>query len=226
MARDFDGIDDAIDYGSDASIDDFSQITIAAWFVTDNAALSYAIFRKDGAAFKLLRISLADNDVLELSHGFSVTRGDWFGSNGANTAGQRYHGVYTYDNTSVLNNGQAYLDGATDTMTEDSTPVGTATLDAARNASSGDDFFMDGRLQTLCYDNTIWDAASRNRHRWWGVAPGGPSTVKMWHPFYTSDLNNKGTATANGTASGTLMASFATPTVRPGTAMMGMGVGW
>jgi len=48
--------------------------------------------------------------------------------------------------------------------------------------------------------------------------------VKVWHPLWTSDLNNRGTATANGTATGTTMDNASCPRVeRCHAAMMGVG---
>ena len=46
--------------------------------------------------------------------------------------------------------------------------------------------------------------------------------VLVYHPFFTDDLNNHGTATANGTATGATVASLVAPCGRPG---MGIGLG-
>jgi len=105
-----------------------------------------------------------------------------------------------------------YVNGVSQTVAVNTAPAGTQSSDAAGTLAAGETTTglndYDGRLAFWCYDSTLWDAAKVNRHYWWGCAPGGPSTVKVWHPFWTSDLGNRGTAVADGTATGTSMASL------------------
>lgn len=53
--------------------------------------------------------------------------------------------------------------------------------------------------------NSIVTDADANRFHWWGAAPGGPSTMLVWLPLWTTDVANKGaggafTFTENGTS--------------------------
>ena len=78
---------------------------------------------------------------------------------------------------------------------------------------------MDGRLQNFCFDETALTDELVNRARWWGRPKGG---VLVYHPFYTTKLDNEGSATAPGTATGSIMGSLVVPCGRPG---MGIGLG-
>lgn len=231
MARDFNGVNEQIVLGSDVSIDAFALRSVAFWYQSDSGT-SYAIlFGKDGPAtnsgfgisrdFNLTRLTITH------TFGAGATEARW-NVTGSDPGTALHHVVITYDNGNVANNPLCYIDGVSVAVTVATAPSGTADSDAAKDlyvgqgADGGGDF--DGRLAHLSYDNTIWDAAMVNRHRWWGTAPGGPSTVKVWHPWWTAELNNKGTATANGTATGTRVDNASVPKVeRMWGSLMGCG---
>lgn len=228
MARDFNGSADFIDWGSDASIDDLSPMTISVWLSRDVSGGNHPLFAKRGFANGwILTVDNVTNG-LDFEFNWSTARGIWAGSSTL-SATTRYHIVVSYDKGAAAGTDPTmYVNGAAETITENSTPTGTANSDAAESANSGKDgsfgfAFLDGRIGWLCFDSGVWDAAARNRARWWGRPHGG---VKVYHPLVTAKLANEGSATANGTATGTAVAGFATPVVRPGAAMMGMGVGW
>lgn len=230
MARDFAGGTDAIACGSDASIDGFVSYTIAVWVRADAAsAQSDPIAMKRSAdtnGWDLGWQAFLSPPEFELQVGFSTTNGIWRG--GAQTAGQLYHLVVVYDNSSTANNPTIFVDGTSVTVTQSQAPAGTAGSDAAGTLQLGTEFtatrFFDGVVGFFAYHNGFYDSAMVNRHRWWGCAPGGPSTVKVWHPLWTTDLNNKGTATANGTATGTTVDNASVPKVeRMWGSLMGCG---
>lgn len=211
MARDFDGTNDRIDCGSDASLDSFSSKTMAYWYVRDVGLAVHSIIQKDRFAigWGAGHGSTANNKVYFMRD-FDTTNGEWTSTNVVG-AGAISHVVITYVD-GISNDPVIYLNNVSETVLEVSTPTLTVVDDAANSLTLGEtggganDF--NGRLGFVCYDNTIWTAADVNRHYWWGCAPGGPSTVKVWQPFWTSELTNKGTAVANGTATGTTMASL------------------
>lgn len=218
MARVFNGTNENINFGSDASVDGdgsttFVNKTIAFWYRKDSGGAStHTLF---GKASNTAWQFAAGSSTFFFAHGFSTANGVWTSAT-ATSIGALVHIVVTYNNSSVSNDPDLFFNGALDTETETTTPVGTTTGDAANdlkcgeNTGGGND--MCGAILALCYDDTIWTSAQRNRHRWWGRTGG---SVKVRHPFLTSKLINEGTATATGTATGTTVGSL--PRVmRPG----------
>lgn len=225
MARDFDGANDKIDCGSDASIDGFASKTIAIWVRSDETSGDFDALVSKGMG-PGWQLGVYGTNEFAFLQGWSSVDGNW--ETPAQAANALLHFVATYNGGATGNDPVLYVNGSPVTASEVGSPAGTIDTDAAQSlimgeAADGSNDF-DGLLAFVCYDNTIWDAAMVNRHKWWGCAPGGPSTVKVWLPFLTSDLNNKGTATANGTATGTTMNNTAMPRVeRMWGSMMGVG---
>jgi len=225
MSRNFNGANDVINYGSDASIDNFAQKSIGLWLQRSSIDTNDFIFGKDRAIANwgcTIRGAAAPANVFSFEHGFSVTDGEWRASTVIST-GVLHHVVITYNNASILNDPVVTINGIDDTITEATSPAGAADSDATPNLLQGEngggvaDF--GGDMGWLVYASGIWDAAQKNRHRWWGT-PGG--AVALNHPLVTSNLTNKGTATANGTATGTTMSSIPRVERNLGT-MMGCG---
>lgn len=227
MARDFDGTNDRISFGSDASIDDFVAMTICAWVRADAAATDVILSKSntgsgEGPSFYF------DSDKLRLIRPFSTTDGDWNSGAASLSTGQLKHVAVTYDRGATTNDPVFYIDGVAQTTTEATAPVGTADADATQNLVAGETSGgfndLDGLLGHIVYHDAILTAADINRARWWGSPRGGPSTVKIWHPLWTSDLANRGSATATGSATGTTMDNANCPRVeRMYGSMMGCG---
>jgi hypothetical protein len=162
--------------------------------------------------------SVATNAAL-FSQDTTGTTGTWRGSTALNGAWHQV--VIVYDG--ALGTPTMYVDGATESVSTISTPTGSASSDAGDSlylgelAGSASDYL--GAVGWVQYDNTQWDSSQVNRHRWYGKKGGN---VPVDHPLWTSALTNQGTATANGTATGTTMTS--SPKVERCYAMM-MGVG-
>lgn len=227
MARDFDGVDDELDVGSDTSIDDFAQRTFSCWIVPDVISTNPVIYEKVGTGPQGCRMTLLSTGALRLDFTWTGANGEWDTTNNALTTGTRYHITYTYDNGATTNDPVFVVNGNTATITENGTPTLVADTEAAYNLQFGLDFSstgdFDGRLQNIVYHNTIMTAAEINTARWWGRPFGG---LKVYHPLWTNKLTNEGSATADITAAGTTVVGIVTPVVRPGAAMMGMGIGW
>lgn len=207
MARSFDGTNDRISFGANASIGDFTSKTVAFWVVVDAIGALQTLVNKDRpTAFWELRV--AASGVLEFVAAFSTTNGLWT-STTTLSANTLYHIVVVYDGSNVANNPTIYINGVADTVVTNTAPVGTLSADAAaplligeRGTGAAD---LAGRLSAFAYDNTLWTAAQVNRHRWWGRIGGA---VKVRHPLLTTKLTNEGSATADGTATGTTVASL------------------
>lgn len=232
MARDFDGANDNIAFGSDTSIDQFVTKSIAMWVQKDNSSVAWFAFGKDRfAAAWGLGNSGGGTDNLEFYHQWSGTDGSWFATNSGVGTGLR-HIVVTYvgGGTAPGNDPLFYFNNVLQTTVQElTTPTGTIDTDAAANLRCGETGAngadMDGRIGWLNYFNGTFTADDRNRAMWWGKARGD---VQVYHPFVTTKLGNEGTGVANGTASGTTVTNSAmiTPVVRPGSSLMGFGVGW
>lgn len=230
MARDFDGVGDQLALGSDASIDAFVSRSVAMWLRLDSSVSYATLSAKDAPAtlsgFALARGFGATTLTITQTWDGNAIEARWNVNTDPGTTLR--HVVVTYNNSSAANDPAAWIDGASSGVTETVAPGTTADSDAAKNLvlglADGGGGDLDGLIGFYCYDNTIWDAAMVNRHRWWGSAPGGPSTVKVWHPFWTDQLNNKGTATANATATGTTVNNASVPKVeRCWAGLMGVG---
>lgn len=228
MARNYNGTSDFIDWGSDASIDDLVPMTISFHVNLANITNDHPFLAKRGYANGWFFGFDSVLDKLDFEFNFTTTRGIWAGST-VFVAGTNYHIVLTYDkNAAAGTDPVIYVNGVAETITENSTPVGTPVSDAVEPMNSGKDdsfdtAFLSGKLGWLCYASGAWDAAAVNRARWWGRPHGG---IAVYHPLVSGKLTNEGTATANGTATGTTVANMVTSVVRPGSAMMGMGIGW
>lgn len=229
MARDFDGTNDRVDFGSDPSIDDWTTLSFAVWIAHDVAANDALANKGSGLAGNngwALEVSSASPGVLAFNRSWTTTRGNWTAGS-IPTNGTRTHVAVVYDGSLTTNDPEIYVNGVLQTETETATPAGSlgtdgaATLRIGESAGGGTDF--DGRHQNVNFANALFDAAAVNRAKWWGRPHGG---INVYHPFFTTKLANEGSATANGTVTGTTVAAFPTPVQRPGSALMGMGCGW
>ncbi len=208
MAYSFDGVDDSIDFGSDASVDAFSSRTVCAWVQRTAGLAQHFVMGKDryGANWGFGFEDVLDNK-LSFIRNWSGSNAKWRGST-AIVSGDMVHIAVTYSDSSTSNDPIIYLNGVLETVSEEVAPAGSAnsdatpTLRAGRTGVPGQPFA--GLIGFLMYDNTIWTAADVNRHRCWGTRGG---TAKCLYPLMT-DANNRGSATANGTVSGATLASI------------------
>ena len=191
-----DGVNEPISLGSDASIDDLNPFTIACWVEIDDFSNDQrTLWEKVSGTAELGRFQT--DGTLQLFHGFSTDFGQWR-TVGSLTTGTPHHVVVSYDNSDTANVPTVYFDLVSQTVNTEQTPVGTASSDAASNLllggrAAGTDE-MDGALQHCVIDDTIWSAAQRNRHYYYGTIGGG---VEVQHPMVTDKLENEGSATAN-----------------------------
>jgi hypothetical protein len=222
MARSIDnGAGDSIDYGSDASIDDFILKSFCMWQQIDlvvNTENSSGKFSgaNDWSVDSARALAAEANAHLRFRQDFTTVDGDWAQANNSLTLGVDQAVALTYDRGATANNPSSWVNGTSVAMASVVVPVGASNGDAANSLSMGPDGGVQVRtVGWFVYNNTTLTAADANRHRWHGMAPGGPSTMDVWHPFVTDSTVNKGTATADAALTGTTMVSI--PKVsRPG----------
>ena len=230
MARDFDGTNDNLKTADNAVSGVNTDLkSYAYWIIRDSQPAA-------GQATIDLHTQASGTETVQITtrpptvSGFLIrlrqvgaTDGIW--DTGDLPLNTLTHVAITYDRSSSLNDPVIYIDGTSVTITEvtaTSTPTtGDDTLRLGETAAGAGD--LNGTLGFVTIDGgALWAAADVNRHRWWGCAPGGPSTVEVWYPLWTTNLAQKGTGGGDLTASGTTVVSL--PRVeRCWGSMMGVG---
>lgn len=136
-ALDFDGSDDLINCGSDASLDDMGTFTLEA--------LAYPDTFGGGSAARILskmNSSHSDgwdfyihdnNDNLNFVQRMSGDSGIWTSPSSSVSTGSWQHLAATYDDSSVSNDAILYIDGASVSVTETQAPTGSVAADTAND---------------------------------------------------------------------------------------------
>jgi len=170
QAATFDGITSGINVGSDASLDNVfaSGGTISTWInpvgwgeggfgrIVEKAANSIG---GGGYGFQIAGTTPANGQIL-FEHGFSGTVGRWRTNPGTISLNSWQNIVVTYDNSSASNVPAIYINGIQQSLIFSSTPVGTASSDAAQNlvignSSNASDRTFDGQIDELQISSTI-----------------------------------------------------------------------
>jgi len=236
MARDFDGTNDnLINVNGFTGLTNATQLSSGGWYFRRTGAIAMSLMQdasQDGAGNGQL-IAMDLNGVggstytLSTLAMWSTTIGQWRTTNADGSLNVRFHYCVTYDGGATTNDPLLYVDGTSVSVTETATPVGSLvtsgcdTLKMGERVNGGSDY--DGQIQHYFQHTGILSDGEVNRAKWWGRSIGG---MLAYFPFVTDKLVNDGTQSATLTATGTTVAELATPVVRPGTAMMGMGIGW
>jgi hypothetical protein len=216
MARSFTS-GDSITLGSDASIDDYTTKNIFAWVQSAPAAgnSGVQVSKLTGWGFFTTRaLALEANNHLLLQQDFSTSDGAWVTANNTITQSVDTAVGVVYNRSAAGNTPTFYVNGATSSTTTSSVPIGSSVADAAGSLDLSSSV-QDWVIGHLIYDDVAFTAADANRHKWWGMAPGGPSTVSVYHPMWTDHTTNKGTATADLSLTGTAVVSMP-KVMRPG----------
>jgi hypothetical protein len=160
-ARDFDGVDDYINVSSGSSIDNIFNggATISVWInpegwgggqygrILDKATSTLGA---DGWGMCVDGEADATYHHILFYRGFDSVRGLWYTPAYSISLDQWYHITVTYDDTSDSNDPIIYINGVSQSITEDNTPVGSAQDDSVQSLLFGD-FMGGGRT----YNGTI-----------------------------------------------------------------------
>lgn len=139
MARDFNGTTDDITNTGYAAIDDIytGGGTLMVWLnpdTTGEGTTGRVICRFEGTFPNRtwdVNITPSGSNGLDFFRDFSTTTGRWRISSIPLDTLQHY--AVTYDDSSVSNDPNIYLDGSLQSESEESTPVGTAVADVSTN---------------------------------------------------------------------------------------------
>lgn len=225
MARAFDGVNDRLETANDAVAGLDNQLMSFGFPITvANSPGTLALFllsQSQGSTIRL-RVQAVNPLVsgwrLDVAYVWSGGNGSWTSAD--ITGGVPHHIVLTYDRGDTANDPVMYVDGVSVTVTENSTPAGTAQTggDTLRIGESiGGTLDLTATLGNFAAQGgVLWDAAMVNRARWWGRPGGG---LHVYYPFWTDKLTNEGSNSATLTASGTTVAALQVPVVRPGSAL-------
>lgn len=220
MARDCSNADDNVSFGTDPGIDDITPFIVSFWAIRDVSNAGYTLVAKNSASTTGWRITATNNansNRIQFLRVFSGGIALWQSTTSI-VAGVLRHIAVIYDAGAAANDPTIYVDGVQQTLAFDGNSTGTATSDATNSLRLGTDDSLandlDGAIQNLWYDNaTGYTAADINRMKWWGRRGGTPLVS---HPLFTDKLANEGSATADGTASGTTVISRIPRAMRPG----------
>jgi len=167
---DFDGADDIVDTGYSTSD---SQTSVAVWInivspgeltagrIIDKSITSASadyIFGTSGTAGGVV---CAATPCVFLQKNFTTAVGRWEDAGGAFSLNTWAHVAVTYNDSSVTNDPVFYVDGVSQSVTEDLTPIGTATTNAQNfgvGDRAGSDRAFDGKMSDFAYWDTILSA--------------------------------------------------------------------
>ena len=168
---DFDGTDDVVELGSDASIDNVfvGGATLTAWInpSSDGENNFGRIFDKSTATsgadgfYFLVTDESSGNCELRFAHGFDSTVGFW-DSTATVALNTWNHVAVAYNNSSTSNNPIFYINGVSVTVTEGDAPSGTVADDSSQNLfignNTGGDRTFAGGISSASIYKTLLDA--------------------------------------------------------------------
>lgn len=151
MSRGFDGANDLSTWGSNTSVDDVfaggGTLLCSVFQATTGESTARTLsksnlgFTPGGWASGVAGTSATSSRIF-FSHSFEGIggqEGDWTTDTVAGIVplNKWAHIAITYDNSSILNDPLIYVDGVSQTVTENVTPIGTAASDAAQTGRLG-----------------------------------------------------------------------------------------
>jgi len=152
-ALSFDGVDDYLDCGNDASLDDIAIKTLVFW-VNLNTQTGSGVgshFLNKGSSNGWFISTEPSKNRNIFGQGFSITDGRW--SFPQYSLNKWHHIVVVYDRQSFTNDPVIYVDGVSQKVTEYSTPSGTANSDFWNNllisADPSFDRWVDGSIDEV-----------------------------------------------------------------------------
>ena len=163
----FDGVDDLINCGSNASIDNIfaSGGTVSCWiyadsYGTNDKAYCVAKFSTSTYGWILwITNTVGAENSLTFNHNASVDQGSWECLDDMST-GSWHHIAVTYNKDDTANDPSMYLNGNKLTIDDDNNPVGTLTDDSSNDVliggrSTDTERIFDGKINEVA----LWNVA-------------------------------------------------------------------
>ncbi|GEM_PF-1712694 len=170
-ALSFDGVDDCVDCGNAASLDDIAVKTLVFWVnlnaQTGSGAGSHFLNKGSSNGWFISTEPSKNRNIF--GQGFSITYGRW--SFPQFSLNKWHQIVVVYDMQSVTNDPVIYVDGVSQTVTEYSTPSGTANSDAGNNllisADPSFDRWVDGSIDEVrIYNRALTADEIKELYEW------------------------------------------------------------
>ena len=193
QALDFDGVDDLVNAGSGASLDDLASYTVSAWIRPESLGDSSfgRIVDKDngnanGWLFFVCTSGVAPTctSSLRLNHDFTGTDGSWSSANNSITLNQWQHVAVTYSPSATTNDPIFYINGVVSAISSENTPTLSDDTDGVNNLRIGDrsalDRSFDGQIDEVRIYNRILSADEITR------------LYNLKKPKVVSGINNTG----------------------------------
>jgi len=216
MARSFNGTSDRIDSGNNAFTG--MNLTTATLMVHANQLADIAsgtqfyvatITQANGSNVRsIVAVPPAAGTGYRLQSRMHATAANGNRSGTDLTTGAWQTALASINRSALANLPDLYRNGSLDNAASSSASgtliTGDDTVRLGANAAASN--FCNAELGFVAIASGGLGASEANRHRWWGMAPGGPSTMLLCLPLWTDNLANKGTAGAvTFTATGTSM---------------------
>ncbi|MHB1001902.1 MAG: LamG domain-containing protein [Armatimonadota bacterium] len=127
LARSFDSVDDFINCGKPASLNDISQLSLEVWFKRTGLGGGTVGRHMDKGKWIL---DCPGSQRMSFQRVFSTTNGYWVSPLNSIVTGRWYHVVLAYDASSAGNTPVFYINGIQAVTSVSVAPVGTASSDA------------------------------------------------------------------------------------------------
>ncbi len=130
QALSFNGVNQSVNMGTSAAFDNLVTKTVSAWIRPTGLTEYRGIMGRSTWALQICSNDATDcngtTGHLVYYHAFSGTDGKWILGPNSVVANEWAHVVVTYDRSSTSNDPQIFVNGVAQTVTEISTPTGTA----------------------------------------------------------------------------------------------------
>ncbi len=167
--RSFDGVDDYINAGSDASLDNLFEWTVTAWVKADTYGESNfgRIVDKEVSPSNTNWLFFMDNtgggncaSSLKFNVNFTGTGGGFCANNNTMRTGSWQYIAMTYNRSQTINNVTFYINGTNAGIQRKSGPTGTYQSDAAKSVIIGNELstartFNGGMTEVRIYNGTL-----------------------------------------------------------------------
>ena len=222
-SRDWDGVDDQINCGSGASLDQLTSFTAAAWFKADSlgeSSIGFIISKRTGSgAAAGWKLGVTDsgteklNVLCDFTGGGSVD-GDWDTPADSIILGQWHHAALVYDRSATTNDPVIYIDGVSQSITEVTTPVGSAVDDSAQSFIIGNNAVgsttFDGSIGYVLYIGRLFSGWEVTQAMWYPLSIPSALSQPIWGDTAEQDLSGNGN---DGTVTGTTTVALGGPIV-------------